>query len=284
MACELLAFATAANGEEPSAGVAQKLAQVRGIGFCPVAPTEDSVRPIVFQGRPALEIKAREREDAVAGKVRELAILDVAAGRIVTFVCFANTSTRQAGEAIISLSEISTCADRLARSVFPGASFDLDSIHRYRASGQESVYYEARYTPAQPEFPYLESPVRLLLNATTGSLFRLDIDPDGLAPVAAPRSRISRQMAERIASVVLREHDLGPGLGAGAVFDRVGGAELFVVRPNGWLGIHDPAAAERNTVAWVVPVQISGGAAPGVHSLFIDAASGRVLGGREAPR
>ena len=35
----------------------------------------------------------------------------------------------------------------------------------------------------------------------------------------------------------------------------------------------------RARVAWVVPFRVDGGAAAGLHSLFVDAATGRVLGG-----
>lgn len=279
-----LASAPVATGAELPADALQRLTELRERGFCPPAPTDDSAREILFQGRPALEIKAREREGAAAGKLREFAILDRSAGRIVTFICLAHASARQAGEPIISLAEISTRADQLARAVAPGVVLDLESIERYRTSGQESIYYEARYAPAQAEYPWFEPPVRLLLNATTGALFRLDIDPQGLGPVAVSRSLVSRRLAERIAAVVLRSRDLTPAFGAGAVLEKVAAAELFVVRPNGWLGINPDPAVDRDAVAWVVPVRISGGDAPGTHSLFVDAASGRVLGGREGPR
>lgn len=282
-ALALFASAASAAGEDVHADALDKLAELRSRGICPVGQTDDSVREILFQRRPAVEIKARERGGESAGKVRELAIFDITARRTVLYVCFANASTRRTGEPIISLSEVSTRADRLAGAVFPAANLDLESIQRYRMSGQESVYYEARYTPTLSEHPFFEPPVRLLLNATTGSLFRLDTDPEGLDATAPPRARISRRAAERIASVVMRARDLDPVFGRGAVFIKVGAAELFFIRPNGWLGIHLTETAENRLVAWVVPVQIGGGAIPGTHNLFVDAASGRVLGGREGP-
>jgi hypothetical protein len=257
----------------------QKLDEMRRATGCIGSPTDDVVQELTVRGRPSVEIKGRERGGDTAGIMRDLAVFDLAAGRIVSYICFTNASTRKAGEAIVSLAEISSRGEKVARAVLPGSNLELESAKRHRANGTESVYYEARYTSTGGEFPFFESPVRLLLNATTGSLFRLDIDPDWFRPVDPPRTRISRKAAEQIAAVVLRDRDLRPEFGPDAVFKTAATAELFTVRGNDWLGFFPRDDDARARVAWVVPFQVDGAAAAGIHSLFVDAATGRVLGG-----
>ena len=80
--------------------------------------------------------------------------------------------------------------------------------------------------------------------------------------------------------MVLRGRDLAPAFGPGAVFGKVAAAEMFTVHPNDWLGFFTENAEARARVAWVVPFRVDGGAAAGPHSLFVDAATGRILGGR----
>ena len=75
---------------------------------------------------------------------------------------------------------------------------------------------------------------------------------------------------------------MAPALGAGAALGNIAAAELFTVRPNAWLGFHqaDPA---HTRPAWVVPFRLAGaGPERPAHTLFIDAESGRVLGGAAA--
>ncbi len=268
-----------AGGEMLPAPALSELDKLRQRIACTPVPLENTGQGLVFRGRPALEIKGRERAGAASGAIRDFAVVDLPTSRIVFYACFVNASTRQAGEPIISLSEISTIADARVRAILPGMNLVLESIQRYRASGMESVYYESRYATAEGEFPFLVPPVRLLLNATTGSLFRLDIDPDWLDPVALPRTRISRQSAERIANVVLAGRDLAGLYGAGTVFGKTAAAELFMVHPNGWQGFGADEPDARARLAWVVPFRLNGGSAPGMHSLFVDAATGRVIGG-----
>jgi len=255
------------------------LAEMRRLTSCPVAPTDDAFQQLVFRARPAIEIKGRERGGEATGTMRDLAVVDLATGRVVSFICFTNASTRKSGEAIISLAEVSSRSDKLARAILPGSSIELESLKRHRTGGTESIYYETRYMPAPGEFPFLEPPVRLLFNATTGGVFRLDIDPDWLDPADPPRLRISKKAAERIATVVLRSHDFAPAFGPGAVFGTVAAAEMFTVRPNDWLGFFRENTEVRARVAWVVPFRVNGAAAAGLHSLFVDAATGLILGG-----
>jgi len=268
-----------AEGNAAAAPALRELAEMRRRADCPVAPTADIGQELAFQGRPSIEIKGREHGDDASGAIRDLAIFDRAAGRIVSYVCFSNASTRKSGEAIVSLAEASSRGDRQARAILSGSNLELESIKRHRTGGTESIYYEALYASTSGEFPFLEPPVRLLLNATTGSFFRLDIDPDWLDPADPPRVRISRKSAERVATVVLRGRDLAPAFGSGAVFGTVAAAEMFTVHPNDWLGLFTENAAARARVAWVVPFRVDGGDAAGLHSLFVDAATGLILGG-----
>lgn len=277
----LLAVPSRGAGDElVPARALKKLAEMRLLTNCLVAPTDDVGQALASRGRTVIEIKGRQRGGDAAGTMRDLAVLGVAAERIATYVCFPNASTRVSGEAIVSLPEVSSRADRLARSLFPGANLELESIKRHRTGGAQSIYYEARYASVSGEHPFLDPPVRMLLNATTGSLFRLDIDPDWLDPADQPHALISRKAAERVAAVVLRSRDLAPALGPGAVFAKVSNAEMFTVHPNDWLGLFADGGDQRARVAWVVPFRVDGGDFSGLHSLFIDATTGVVLGGR----
>lgn len=258
------------------------LVGTRQLTGCLVGPTEEIGQMLSLRGRAAIEIKGRGRDGDASGTMLDLAVYDRATARIVSYVCFTNASSRRSGEAIVSLAEVSSRGDRLVRAILPGSNLELESVRRHRTGESESIYYEARYASAAGEFSFLEPPVRLLLNATTGSLFRLNIDPDWLDPVAPPRVRISRKAAERIATVVLRRRDLAPAFGAGAVFGAVVAAEMYMVHPNDWLGFFKEYGEERARVAWVVPFRIEGGAAAGLHSLFVDAGSGILLGGLPA--
>lgn len=256
-----------------------KLAEIRRFAGCLAEPTDDVGVEISFKGRSSIEIKGHERGGAGSGTVRDLAVFDPAAGRIVAYVCFANSSTRKSGEAIVSLAEVSSRADRLARVILPGANLELESIDRRRSGETESIYYEAGYMSASGEFPFLETPVRLFLNATTGELFRLDIDAEWIDPANPARVLISRKAAERVATVVLRGRNLAPVFGSGASIGKVAAAEMFTVHPNGWLGFFAEYAEARARVAWVVPFRVDGGDTSGLHHLFVDAATGRIIGG-----
>jgi hypothetical protein len=269
-------------GDAAPAAALSALAEMRRSTGCPVGPTDDSWQETVFRGRPATELKGRARGGDEPGVLRDLAVLDRASGRIVSSICFANASTRKSGEAIVSLAEISSRADRIVRAALPGAKLELESVRRHSAGAVEHIYYEARYTSAAGEVPFLVPPVRLLLNASTGSLFRLDADPDWLDPGKPPPVKISRKSAEKIATVVLRNLDLAPAFGPGAVLGSVATAEMLTVRANDWLGLSSQAAEARARVAWVVPFRVEGADAPGLHSIFIDAATGLVLGGLPA--
>lgn len=268
----------ASAAETPAQAAATELGRMRAASRCDGVPTEDTAQPLEHRGRPASGITGRERGGSERGPIRDFSVFDAGAGRVVSYVCFANASARRAGEAIVSLAEISTAADARVQAMLPGSPLALESIQRYRTSGEHSVYYEARYASTRDEVPFLEPPVRLLLNASTGELFRLDVDPDWLEPGPAPRLLISRKSAERIAAVVLGETVPAGAYGAGALLGKVGPAEMFMVRANAAPGAGAPALDERARPAWVVPFTLEG-AGDAAHALFVDAATGRVLGG-----
>lgn len=280
----LLAGVARATDDRPAAETAVpapvlgELAGMRERTGCVGAAVDERAQEIMHQGRPSLEVKGRDRGGEVEGAARDIAIFDPAAGRVVSYTCLAGASTRSAGEAIVSLPAVSNRADRLVATLLPGADLVLESVQRYQEGRTESLYYEARYTAASGDFPFFEPPVRLLLNATTGGFFRLDIDPDWFSPPEPPRVRISQKAAGRIATVVLRGRDLAAAFGPGAALGKIAGAELFTVHPNGNLGSVPGGPEPRARVAWVVPFRVDGGDAPGLHYLFVDAAAGRILG------
>lgn len=287
----VLAFASraAAGGEPltaappPAPAALQAVAALR-LKFDPAAvPVEDSWQLLLFRGRESLEITGRLRDSKGPGAIRDLALFDLATGRVASFAWFPHASTRRAGEAIISLSAVSTRADAHLRALLPRNDLALESVQRLRTSGEETVYYEARYFPQRDGTPFFQAPVRLLLNASTGNLFKYDVDPDWPEPPPVPRAKLTRQAAERIAAVALSGHNLDGVFGGGATPGKVSAAELFLVRPNDWLGFFDPAASSGIRVAWVVPFAMTGAAARDGNSLFIDAGSGRVLGGVAGP-
>jgi hypothetical protein len=248
------------------------------------ATADDSWLALSWRGRASLEIKGRTAGAGVPVPLRDQAIFDLGTGRITTFVWFPNASTRKAGEPILSLSEISSRADAHVRLLFPRAALALESVERYRASGQESVYYEARFAAPLAEIPFLQPPVRLLLEASNGGFFRFDADPEWFAPPQVPAAHLSRKAAVRIAAAALGARELASGLGGGARPGTFGAAELFVVRPNDWLGQPGAEPAAQARVAWVVPFSLAGAPAVTAHRLFVDAATGRILGGIPGPR
>lgn len=247
-------------------------------------PAEETWVAVSPGGRPALVVKGRVSGPDGRPTLRDEAIVDLGAGRVTSFVWFPNASARKAGEAIISLGEVSSRADAQVRRLLPGTELALEGIQRYRASGEESIYYEASFTDPGGDVPFLQPTVRLLLDASTGNFFRFDADPDWFAPPKAPKARLSRKAAERVAAAALAARDLSPALGAGAAPGKTGAAELFIVRPNDWLASPGEAAAARARVAWVVPFSLKGEPGRLVHRLFVDAATGKLLGGLPGAR
>lgn len=269
-------YADAGPDPGPALGLAAELRRRVDPG---AGPVESTWLPLRYRGRSSIEVKGRTPE----GQLRDLAIVDVASGSLSVFVYFPNASRRAAGEPILPMSEISVRADVHLRGLHAGEDLMLSGIQRYRASGEESVYYEVRYAPPASAFPFLDPPVRLLLEAVTGALFRVDEEPGWrLAPEPEPGRLLSARAAERIALVVLRSRRAASALGAaeGAAV-RILGTEPFYVRPNGWLGSRTEDDAGLR-LAQVVAFRVEGAAPPGPHSLYVDAQTGRVLGGEPA--
>lgn len=235
------------------------------------------------EGRPVLTIRGNAADGAGAGRRGLEAVFDLGVGQVTSFVWFPHESARKAGEAIMSLSEASSRADGHLRKLFTGTDLALAGIDRYRASGQESVYYEATFAAPAAEVPFLRSPVRLLLDASTGNLYRVEADPEWFMPPKLPSAHLSRRAAERVAAVALGRYDLSQALGGGARLGKVGSADMFVVRPNDWPGIPGTAGGPAR-VAWVVPFSLAGDASGAVHRLFVDAGTGRILGGLAGTR
>lgn len=242
-------------------------------------PVTDSWRELSYRGRPSLECKGKVAGVGGAPRIQDFAVYDLRSRRLVVYIHFPNASRRQAGEAILPMSDASTKADAWVRAAAPERSLALESIQRYRVTGEENVYYETRYAPQADEIRTLRAPVRLLLDAMTAELYRFDVDPDWIDPLPVPKSRITRQAAERIATVSLKGSDLTAALGPGVRFEQVVGADLYFVRPNEWLGGGTDDAAARPRVSWIVAFTVAGTQQAGPHSLFVDAASGRVIGG-----
>ena len=167
---------------------------------CAVSPLprsadRDSGREIDVARAAAIEIKGSgERRGGLAPPARSRR-LRRDGRRIAAPISASPTPARaRAGESIISLSEASSRADRLARALLTGANLELESIQRYRTGRDgERLLRGALSRRRGTSSPFLEPPVRLLLNATTGSLFRLEVDPDWLDPAGPPRARISRR-------------------------------------------------------------------------------------------
>jgi hypothetical protein len=128
----------AAVGGAIPAPALRELAAQRRLTDCLAAPTDDSGLELAFRGRLSIEIKGRERGGDASGAVRDLAVFDPAAGRIVSYVCYANASTRASGEAIVSLAVVSSRADKLARALLPGSNL-VPERQRHWTGGREHL-------------------------------------------------------------------------------------------------------------------------------------------------
>jgi len=244
---------------------------------------EDDWKEVAHRGRPSLEVRGRERLPGGGTRLRDVGIADLATGRVVSFVWLPNESRRAAGEAILPVSEASVRADALVARLYPGAGLVLEGIERFRVAGGEGVYYEVGYAP-EGEVRFPDPVVRLALDASTGNLYRVEADADWFDPAPPERGRVSAKLARRIAEVALRPPGLEAAFGAGAIARRIDVEGLSFVRPNGWPadpGPEDPDAPRR--YAWMVTFQVAGTASPGQGTVYVDAATGRVLGGVPGP-
>lgn len=265
-------------GEPPSAGAHAEVDRVRaGLGM-----GTDRIRSVGrtrnSYGREAEEVEGwRRREDGGLWPVDQ-ATYDRRSGRLSKYVNFENASRRQAGEAILPMSTASTRADGYLALFFPGADLALEGVERYRVQGRESVYYEVSYSPQPQEVPFLRPLVRILVDASTGNFYRWELAADHLGAPTLPPAHIGSSAAGRIAALFLGKAGQSGPLG-GREVTGVTVTDIFIVRPNEWLGAAVPPGGEARA-AWLVQFRTADQApAEPPMVLFVDAVTGKVIGG-----
>ncbi len=232
-------------------------------------------------GRPGEEIEGwRTMPENVRWPVDQ-ATFDTWSGLLAKYVDFTSSNRRRSGEAILSMSVVSSRADRYLALFYPDRDLALESIDRYRVRGKESVYYELRYNFHPQEILFFHPLVRMLVNASTGRLYRFELAVDYLDARYPSRAMISAAAAEKIAAVSLRSIDLEPHLGGWEKVSTILSADLYFVRPNNWLGAAPPAGG-RARAAWVIPFRTGEVDREAAHLIFVDAATGKLLGGIRA--
>jgi hypothetical protein len=239
---------------------------------------EDIARRQVRIGRPGEEIEGW-RWTATDGRWPvDQATFDTESGLLTKYVNFTSSNRRSSGEAILSMSAVSSKADRYLALFYRDRELSLESIDRYRVQGKESIYYELRYNLHPQEVLFFHPLARILVNATTGRLYRFELAVDYLDARYPSRKIISAAAAEKIAGLALRSIDLEPHLGAGEEVSGLLPADLYFVRPNSWLGA-EVRPDGRARAAWVVPFRTGDGEEETAHLVFVGAANGRILGG-----
>jgi hypothetical protein len=246
-----------------------------------VSGLEDLGRSRFSVGRPGEEVEGW-RWTAMEGRWPvDQATFDTSSGLLSKYVDFTSSNRRSSGEAILSMSVVSNRADRYLSLFYPDRELSLESIDRYRVRGKDSVYYELRYNFHPQEILFFHPLARMLVNATTGRLYRFELAVDYLDARYPDRKMISAAAAEKIAGLTLRSVDLEAHLGGGGKVSAILSPDLYFVRPNSWLGA-DLRPDGKARAAWVVPFRTGEGDTGTAHLLFIDAASGRLLGGIRA--
>jgi hypothetical protein len=284
--CAFFAFALASpvradEASLPSAAALGEISRIRkGLGI-DGSGLEDVGRRQVRIGRPGEEIEGW-RWTATEGRWPvDQATFDTWSGLLSKYVDFTSSNRRRSGEAILSMSAVSSKADRYLALFYPDRELSLESIDRYRVRGKESVYYELQYNFHPQEILFFHPLARMLVNATTGRLYRFELAVDYLDARYPSRKMISAAAAEKIAGLTLRLIDLKPHLGRREAVSGLLPADLYFVRPNNWLGA-DQQEGGRARVAWVVPFRTGEVDQETVHLVFIDAATGKLLGGIRA--
>jgi hypothetical protein len=267
--------------EGHAAAALEEVNRVRGGLGVSLEEMEDLNRYRSSHGRPAREVEGWRRTGEEERWPVDQATFDIRSGRLSKYVNFANVSRREAGESILPMSSVSSKADGYIHLFIPGADLALEGIERYRLEGKESVYYEVHYSPQPQEVIFFHPLAKVLVDASTGRLYRFEMAADFLGAGAMPDSIISGASAARLASLYLRGRALENSLGRGTVVSRVLAPEFYFVRPNTWLeGKVPPEGVAR--VAWVVPFQTGGEADATPHLLFVDALTGKSIGGVKA--
>lgn len=277
-------FAPAVGADEtalPSAPALGEISRIRvGLGI-EKSGLEDVGRRHHRIGRPGEEIEGW-RWTATEGRWPvDQATFDTWSGLLSKYVDFTSSNRRLSGEAILSMSAVSNKADRYLALFYPDRELSLESIDRYRVRGKESVYYELRYNIHPQDILFFHPLVRMLVNATTGRLYRFELAVDYLDARYPSGKIISAAAAEKIAGLALRSIDLAPHLGRREDVSGLLSADLYFVRPNNWLGAERQETG-RARVAWVVPFRTGEVDQETAHLVFIDATTGKLLGGIKA--
>jgi len=272
---------TRAAGEDDLAAARREIVRVRtGLGLDP-GEIVDDVKPRNSRGRPAAEIEGWRRTGGGGRWPVDQATYDIWSGRLSKYVNFDNASSRRRGEAILPMGAVSSRADAYLAIFYPGHGLFLDGIERYRVRGKESVYYELRYSHQPGEVLFFHPLVRMLVDASTGDLYRFELAADYLDLGPVPASIIGGAASAKLAALALVGRNAVRQLGGQQVVGELFPTDLYYVRPNDWLGGGIPAGG-RARLAWVVPFRTARSREGAPHLIFIDALTGRTLGGVEA--
>lgn len=273
--------AARAAGADDLAAARGEVVRVRtALGLDPGKIVDDG-KPRYSRGRPAVEIEGWRRTGGGGRWPVDQATYDVWIGGLSKYVNFDNASSRRRGEAILPMGAVSSKADAYLAILYPKHGLFLDGIERYRVSGKESVYYELRYSHQPGEVLFFHPMVRILVDASTGELYRFELAADYLDLGPVPVTIIGGAASAKLASLALVKRSAVRQLGGRQVVGELFPTDLYYVRPNDWLGAVIPAGGKAR-LAWVVPFRTarSGQAAP--HLIFVDALTGKTLGGVEA--
>lgn len=259
----------------------REVARVRiGLGLDPGA-IDDMSRRHVPHGRLSREVEGwRLAEDGGRWPVDQ-ATFDVWSGLLSKYVNFENSSRRRRGESILPMGSVSAKGDAYLALFYPNHGLSLEGIERYRVRGKESVYYELRYSLQPQEVLFFNPLARLLVNASTGSLYRFELAADYLGLGAFPDAIIGGTAAARIAQLALARKSVSRYLEGMALEGELFPSDLYYVRPNSWLGGRVPAGG-RARAAWVVPFRTARNREGVPHLIFVDALNGKIIGGVKA--
>ncbi len=238
----------------------------------------DRSRYRTSHGRPALEIEGWRADGENILWPIDQATYDIRSSRLSKYVNFKNASRRKAGEAIQPMGSVSARGDGYLALFRLSRELALEGIERFRVRDKESVYYELRYTSQPQDVLSFHPLIKILVDASSGRFYRYELAADYLDAGAMPRSIISGSAASRLAALYLQTIDLGDFLGRGAAIGNVLAPDLYYLRPNRGFGGNVPEGGVARP-AWVVPFQTDGDWYEVPHLLFIDAVTGKTIGG-----
>jgi hypothetical protein len=268
-----------AAGGDDLAAAAEEVVRVRtALGLDPGAIVDDT-KARNSRGRPAAEVEGWRRTGGGRWPVDQ-ATYDIWSGRLSKYVNFDNASRRRKGESILPMGAVSSKADGYLAVLYPRHGLFLDGIERYRVRGKESVYYELRYSHPPGEILYFHPLVRMLVDASTGQLYRYELAVDYLDLGPVPTAIIGGAASAKLAGLALVAPAALRHLGGQQVLGELFPTDLYYVRPNDWLGAVLPAGG-RARLAWVVPFRTARNREGAPHVIFIDALTGKILGGVE---